>query len=364
MKNTNSDFKHSEKEMETISNDEKESLLEDRSNYKEKIIGTVLGFVVVLMGAASGVSVQLLERRIPDMELNTMRSGGACILFLAVLLSRGRFPHVPRSIWKGVLVYTLVTSMCSVTIYVSMAMLPAGTVQSLQQTFQITSGIILFALILKEKITIRMLISSLLCIAGIFMVIQPDFLFHETSNTDILNKTRVPTNTTANFESEEYEVFGFGIDQATNLIVGCSIAAISGVFVTLDVLVMKYNTSFKDFLFEIPFFSFIVGTLISIVLMLILESPTLPTSWTDVAYIVIHTTSFAAGWPLYIYILRYISANTFNIIWSTITVFMLIAQYTVLSSILPGHRNWMEVVGVLLVTIGSSFGSIANFFFD
>ena len=364
MEKTNADFNHSEKEKKTIPNDEKESLLKDRSNYKDKIIGTVLGFVVVLMGAASGVSVQLLERRIPDMELNTMRSGGACILFLVVLLSRGRLPHVPRSIWRGVLVYTFVTSMCSITIYVSMAMLPAGTVQSLQQTFQITSGIILFALILKEKITIRMLVSSLLCIAGIFMVIQPEFLFHETSKADILNKTRVCTNTIENFKSEEYEVFGYEINQATNLIVGCSIAALSGVFVTLDVHVMKFNTSFGDYMFEIPFFSFIVGTLISIVLMLILESPTLPTNWTDVIYIVIHTTSFATGWPLYIYILRYISANTFNIIWSTITVFMLIAQYTVLSSILPGHRNWIEVVGVLLVTIGSSFGSIVNIFFD
>ena len=37
---------------------------------------------------------------------------------------------------------------------------------------------------------------------------------------------------------------------------------------------------------------------------------------------------------------------------------MLIAQYTVLSPILPGHRNWMEVVGVVLVLIGCSMSSI------
>ena len=37
---------------------------------------------------------------------------------------------------------------------------------------------------------------------------------------------------------------------------------------------------------------------------------------------------------------------------------MLVAQYTVLSSILPGHRNWMEVVGVVLVLIGCSMSSI------
>ena len=57
----------------------------------------------------------------------------------------------------------------------SMAMLPVSTVESFQQTVQIISGIFLFALILKEKITIRILVSSFLCVAGIFMVIQPEF---------------------------------------------------------------------------------------------------------------------------------------------------------------------------------------------
>ena len=364
MEKASADFKYSENERETISNDEKKSLLEEKRNYKDKIKGTVLGFLVVLVSATSGVSVQLLERRIPDLELNTMRNGGACILYLVILSFRGRCPYVPRSIWKGLLLYALVTSVCSATIYFSMAMLPVSTVESLQQTAQITSGIFLFALILKEKLTIRIFVSSLLCIAGIFMVIQPEFLFHETLNAYSPNRTILHRNTTANYEGKEYEVFGNRIDQATNLVIGYSIAALSGIFITLDVLVMKFNTSFADYLFEIPFFTFVVGTLVSIIPMLILESPTLPTNWIDVLYISVHTISFTIGWPFYIYILKYISANTFNIIWSTITVFMLIAQYTILSSILPGHRNWVEVVGVLLVTIGSSFGSVMNIFFD
>ena len=41
---------------------------------------------------------------------------------------------------------------------------------------------------------------------------------------------------------------------------------------------------------------------------------------------------------------------------------MLIAQYTVLSSILPGHRNWMEVMGVILVLAGSGASSVFAMF--
>ena len=47
---------------------------------------------------------------------------------------------------------------------------------------------------------------------------------------------------------------------------------------------------------------------------------------------------------------------------STQVAFMLIAQYTVLSSVLPGHRNWMEVVGVILVLMGSGASSVFEMF--
>ena len=40
---------------------------------------------------------------------------------------------------------------------------------------------------------------------------------------------------------------------------------------------------------------------------------------------------------------------------------MLIAQYTVLP-ILPGHRNWIEIVGVVLVLFGLTLGSILELY--
>ena len=350
-------------EKDLISTEERESLLEGKRNFKDKLKGTVVAFLVVLKYTASGVSVQLLERRIPDLELNTIRNGGACILYMAVLLLRRRYPFVRRRIFKGLFVYTVVTTICSALIFISMAMIPISVAQSLQQASQIISGILLFALILKERITIRILLSSVLCVAGIMLVIQPDFLFPEA---DLSSSKRISllTNTSINTENKQKGIFGYQLDSKLSQVIGFAMASIAGFFVTLDVLVTKYNTSFADYLLEIPFFAFIAGTLLSTIGMLILETPTLPTNWTDVLYIFIHTVSYTMLWPLYIYVLQYISANAYNIIWSTSTVLMLLAQYTILSRILPGHRNWMEVVGVLLVTIGSSLGSLLNIFFE
>ena len=56
--------------------------------------------------------------------------------------------------------------------------------------------------------------------------------------------------------------------------------------------------------------------------------------------------------------LQNISGSTINIILSLTVVTFLISQYTVLSSILPGHKNWIEVTGVILVLLGSTMESI------
>ena len=107
----------------SVSTDETDSLLENKSNLKDKLKGTFLAFLIVLEYVASAVSVQLLERRIPDLELNAIRSGGSCILYLIVLLLKRRYPYVARRIFKSLFLYTVVTTTLSVAVYIAMAMI-------------------------------------------------------------------------------------------------------------------------------------------------------------------------------------------------------------------------------------------------
>ena len=72
----------------------------------------------------------------------------------------------------------------------------------------------------------------------------------------------------------------------------------------------------------------------------------------------LHSAGYVFDLPSYVYGLQYVSANTGNIISCLTVVLMLIPQYTILSSIYPGNRNWIEVVGVVLVLLGSSLGSV------
>ena len=84
----------------------------------------------------------------------------------------------------------------------------------------------------------------------------------------------------------------------------------------------------------------------------------LPSNAFDVVLVAMHSLLCAGVWPLCIIAPKYISGNTFTLIISTDVVFMLISQYTVLSSILPGHRNWIEGVGVVCVLLGCSMSTI------
>ena len=93
--------------------------------------------------------------------------------------------------------------------------------------------------------------------------------------------------------------------------------------------------------------------------MFVIETPVLPSNWFDIS-MVAHPQCYMcchlASWFFMDQLL--LLETLFSLILSTQVVLMLIAQYTVLSSISPGHRNWLEVVGVMFVLIGSSLSSL------
>ena len=107
---------------------------------------------------------------------------------------------------------------------------------------------------------------------------------------------------------------------------------------------------------------FSLNFVISISVMAVFEKPCLPHNWREYLLIFLHGFGFVVRTPLPVIAVQYISGNTFNIVHSTSIVFLLASQYTLLSSIQPGNRNWIEVVGVIFVLLGSTFRSLLEFF--
>ena len=207
---------------------------------------------------------------------------------------------------------------------------------------------------LGEKPTLFVLLSSVLCITGIISVIQPDFIFNLGNQNKIQEIDGINgTNGTSGAELNE----GEGVNSA-QVVFKYLIAVVSGVTYCADIVILKKRPYLNDHMTAVLFWSFLSNTALSVIIMLIFETPCLPTGSYDILNIVLHCLCFAILWPFYMYAVKYISGNTCNIIFSMNVVLMLIAQYTILSSILPGKRNWIEVLGVVLVLSGSTLTSV------
>ena len=146
------------------------------------------------------------------------------------------------------------------------------------------------------------------------------------------------------------------------MLIGCSLAVGTGIFATLEILLVRYYPDhFSDRnIFKALFWAYASGTILSLVVMVIFEDPQIPTGSKEYLLVVCHTCTYVFILPLIMYGSSVTSGNTANIISTSSIIAMLAAQYTILKDIHPGHRNWIEVLGVLLVLLGSIVSSVVD----
>ena len=328
--------------------------------------GVLAALLWVVLMVVSTASVQLLERRIPDFELNAARCALPILLLTIEALARRQFPVIPREEIGSATLYSILNILSSLTIFVSVTLLPVSSVQSLAQTSSIVSGVILFYLFLDDKPTLPVLISALMCTCGVLCVIQPNFVFTHLTNENSFSvsingnftkfsfdsSSNLTNNTTNDSPLDHYS-------QALPEILKYILPVASGFIMTVDVIVVKKRTYLYDNMAEVLFWCFFTGTVLSLLITFIWEDPVLvPGTWLDTLFVSLHCFGYIGIYPLYLYSVKHISGNTFVLIASTMVIFLLVAQYTVLSSILPGNRNWIEVLGVIFVLGGSTLVSI------
>ena len=334
---------------------------ENTTSYFQKAKGILAAFAYVPLLVISSTGVQLLQRQIPDLELNAIRFGTAGILFsIAIIIATGKLPVVPISEIKSVMGMGTVTFCSTIAIFTGVTYVPLSTAQSIYLSSCLVCGVILFAIVLDEKIAFKSVLFVTFCCSGVLLVIQPGFIFSANGTKPSQNLSENvlitnETNTTTNYEKS------FEIESDTFLeIFGCILSAISGLCTSTNIVLVKKRSFLQEHMMETLFWLYWMCAIVSAILMLILEKPTLPDDSLQYLYVALHCISYVFMWPIYMFAARYISGTTINMIVTTSVVFMLIPQYTVLSSILPGKRNWMEIVGVFLVLLGSSLRSFTD----
>ena len=339
----------------------------DDVSYSTKVKGILAILVQVILIVLSATCCQLLRRRLPDFELNTMRSFAGLIFMIFGLMYQKKLPWIQKSHIFVTFCYGCTNVIISTSIYVAVTFVSVASVQSLIMTSNITSGIFIFWISGVEKITWYKGSFAALCICGVILVVQPEFIFmhtHTTGNENDVNETYL----TGDFMSNLSKTFSEAIyreNEAENYVfiaLGYLLPLLAGILISINILLVKKFPFLGQELLATCFWGIALGIVISAIAMAIFENPVLPESWLDFGYILGHCCTFGLIWFFCLIGSSYVSGNTVNIIYSTSPVFMLISQYTVLSSIHPGNGNWIEVVGTILVLLGSSLGSFLEFF--
>ena len=347
--------------------------------------GIIAAFGIVLLWATSATAVQLVERRIPDMELNTFRCATPFLACGTLTLISREWPLVQKEEIGATVLYTVDIFVSALFYFVAISLFPAALVACITYTSSVVSALFIFSLCWNEKITMRNVMFALISVLGVVMVIQ---LWQPNSdNMEVTNVTLNVQNGShplllddlsvqgdqviklgkpADIGKEEgnYTVVSSAFKETEDTesdasilhsIIGYTFSVIAGICLSLELLIIKLNPFLGD---RHLFWAFLTNTLLSAALMLALETPVLPNNWFDATMVTIYSAECAVLWRLYLYAPKYISGNTLTIILTSDVVVMLIFQYTVLSSIHPGHRNWIEVAGVFLVLLGCSMASL------
>ena len=344
--------------------EEEEALIDDdkdeqTTDYWSITKGVLAAAAYALLATASGVSVQLLERRIPDFQLNVFRNIVPLVMNSVWILFRGDLPRIETGKIAVTFIFTFLVFVSAFAFYVSISLLPAALATCLRNTSCLVSGLVLFSLLWKERLNLLNSFLCVLCVTGFLMTIQPwnkdnsNHSNYEDKSTSLQNQVLLPLSTTTTTTSSIPGETGLlnklenylQVKHVVGLIVGYVFGFMSGFTQSGDILLMKRYPYISHNFLNILFWVFVCNTVYSTILMTILEAPVLPSNWFDTSMIAVHSFSCAGMWHFYTYAPKYISGNTFTLILTTDVVIMLICQYTFLSPILPGHRNWIEVTG-------------------
>ena len=276
-----------------------------------------------------------------------MRFAVAFVLISTVSLLQWRLPKVPVLEIPHILYFTVLLVVTTIGLFIPVTYLPLATAESVSITSLIISGMFLYWIFWEDRITLKTSLFAALCVVGVTLVIQPTFLF-TAKHTHPNFTSNATIETTPHVENSTLET----------AILGYGLAVLYGTACSLTGLLIKRRPYFTDHITHVIFWAFLLGTIISAVVMETFEKVHFPDNRYQWLLIILHCLPFVLPWPLVMYALQCISGNTVNILYTTIVVMMLIPQYTILSTILPGNRNWIEVTGIVLVLMGSSLGSV------
>ncbi len=269
----------------------------------------------------------------------------------------------PRLTWNRQGFFTLAAALShvlyNVSYYTSGNYLALGAVGSLYQFSSMFFGAVLSFAFGLENFRFAKFVAIVMCSIGTLLILQPYPLFdHGYHPLDHINldarsaaKINSITNTSHMTNMHNVTIAREPLNHGTNFYFGIGLSIAAGVFASIQFVIQKLE--FKEGSGNLViFWVSALGIPLSIIIALTTESLTMVTSWNEILIFLLHCLANVFTVAVF-YAPTFTNITVITTTLSMVTVFMYIAQRTVLSHILPGTGNLLEILGILVTTVGS-----------
>ena len=330
------------------------------------LVATLVLFASVFFSALSSASVQILSGTIPEFELNAWRFGVQLIMLVPIIMCKKCQIRVPRHRLFIVGLSVLLLNALNVLIFTTVIYLPLGLSDGLINAFIIAGNAVL-SICIKSDRKLILYVAAILSIIGAVLMIQPDFIFSNANlpPPPVVNwTTPCISNTLSSFT--DFTVSN-GTHNETLSHPGATENSNIGYFyaiATSGTLLAYYYASSKMVEdvdpFNFAFWAALIGTIVSVVLMLIFEEPVFLQSVFCIGILILHCVGTSTISVLVPWSLQYISPTVCTLVCASRMVVMVIFQYTIMYNIKPGLQNWVELLGAVICFFGMIGGPLTD----
>ena len=324
---------------------------------RNALFGYGAAIVGLLSMGCSASAVQAMQRAIPDLLLAAFRYATQTFgVFLILLLKREFTPIFELRHLPHLMILTVLSSVYNVGLFAGASLLPLVDALGIVNTAtMVCIASVHYAA--KQSIGFIKLFSILLAISGMIMMMQPGWLFGMGDIGATLEENRsslsnnITTNISLGMNVNSENCFSKTEIGALQYAIGTLCTVIAGITIGLYYILLKDILADFDFL-HIAFGTGLFGTIICLVTSLYIEDTPLAITEGTWGLLMVHAVFASVDSVLVVLIVSLIGPLESSILFSLAILIMVCLQYTIMSSYIPGHRNWLEVVGAIVNFIG------------
>ena len=330
--------------------------MKEHSQFKT-LLAYASAVACMLSGVVGSAAVQALGGAIHDFELSAARGLLQGPLYFVVGSLAGvdftiQRKHIPPLIYLG-LIYIIF----NIGFYGSTVYLPLAEVMGMVSIFSMIAAMIQAKFLFKKDIQILYILSLIVCIVGILMIVQPQFQFQNDINSHLnLSQSKSVSNLFSN-TSDYIHIDNSRMVDATDKLYGYLLCAIGGVAFGISFDVNGILLSDLRPFIKITYFTTIYF-IASILISFYAEPIVVFMTFHQFLLLMAHAIGAAMTCFFNVYSSHIIGGVRFSLVLSLRILIHLLVQYTVMKSFLPGHRNWIEVVGALILVLGAAISSV------